>query len=357
MDSTGDDANRRRGNDESVKTVLAALAVNSILFGGKLTAYFMSGGLGEAPFAMLAEVLHSLGDSTAQAFLLIGIYKASRKADKMFPFGYGRERFRWSFASSGIVFILAGATILQGILGIAKGTEPHIDRVSLILFVCAAFAEGTVWCIAFRGIRKEMKRHRQSFRQYLKETSNPSGVAVLLEDAVAVTGIAVALGGIGLVKLTGSPVYDGVASILIGILMGVMAWYLFDLNGKLLVGRASHETEFRIRRILENTPLVKEIREVKAVFVGVEQVRAHVVIVLNEQEVQKLVIDHLNGDAERLITNSSEKGIGTIMRVHNYIKNKITDEVELKLWQGCPELAYLDLKEEEISEQDVAPTN
>ncbi len=346
MDSTGDQVHIRTGSDEGAKTVLAALVVNSVLFVAKLTAYFISGGLEEAPLAMLAEVLHSFGDSTAQALLILGIYKASRKADKMFPFGYGRERFRWSFASSGIVLLLAGATIIQGIHGIANGVEPHIDRVSLILFICAAFAEGTVWCIAWRGIRKEMKRHHQSFRQYLKETSNPSHVAVLLEDAVAVTGIAVALGGIGLAKWTGSPVYDGVASILIGGLMGLMGWYLFDLNGKLLIGRASPQTEFRIRRILENLPLVKEIREVKAVFVGVEQVRVQVTIALNDEEIETRLIDRLNGDAERLVTDSSEEGIRRIAKTHDDIKDKAKDEVELKLWHGCPELAYLALEEE-----------
>lgn len=329
---------------ESAIVVIAALVVNTSIFGAKLAAYMLSGGFDGAPFTMLAEVLHSLGDSVAQAFLLIGIYQATRKADKMFPLGYGRARFKWSFLASAFVIGFGLVMIFEGIKMILQGVEPHVDALSLGIFGGSALGEGAVWCIAFRGIQKARAKRRQSFREYFKETSNPSITAVLLEDSVAVVGITIALGAIALFQLSGSPVFDGIGSILIGLLVVRMGTYLWNLNSSLLIGRSNPYTERTIRTTLEGKKEVKEIKEIIAVWVGADQTRAQVTIVLDADVVQARLMDDLNGDAEKLTTD--DEGLSAILKRHAELKDKIMDRIELALRRECLDLVSIVIEEE-----------
>lgn len=331
LDSDSSASNTNNGDKHgSTVNVVAALTVNSLILGAKLFAFVYGGGFGGAHRAMFAEALHSGGDTAAQGLLLGGILHGKKKAEKDFPLGYGRARFMWSFFAAAIVLGLGVESITQGVDVITQQIKPHVSWVAIGVFLFAAFGEGTVLCIALRNAWKAKKG--LPLMTYLKRFDDPSSVAVILEDAVAVTGITIALAGIGLTELTGSPIYDGVAVILIGVLMIGIALFLGTMNFNLIVGRPSEQTRAGIKEVLDNDKRVQLTHLIDTERIGVESVRAHVKIELKEEELLKFIN---GGTKQRISQISKEEDLERLMKVLASVK----DEIELAIRRKCPEIA------------------
>ena len=252
-----------RGGDkpggESRTTVLIALGANAAIAVAKAVAGLISGSS-----AMLAEAAHSVADTINQIFLLFSLAVSERDPDEDHPFGYGKERFFWSFlAAVGIFVAGAGFSLYEGLNRVFGPQEDggHYG-IAYAVLAFSFLAEGFSLLRAFRQTRREAAEKDQSHTGYVKQSRDPTTKTVLLEDSAAVTGLVLAAVGVGLHQLTGNQVYDGLASIAIAVLLALVAFALGRDTKALLVGEAATpEERTAIRRILEARPEVETVVE------------------------------------------------------------------------------------------------
>jgi zinc transporter 9 len=314
---------------------------NSIVLFAKAIAFLLTAGLGGASSAMLAEIGHSIGDVSSQAFLLLGIHRGKKKPDDKFALGYGKERYFWSLMAAVIVAFLGGAMLVHGIETLIDGHAPKLTPLAIGIFAIAAIIESITLIVAFKGIWKD--KGKNSFRQYMKETTDPSGIAVLLEDFVAVVGVAIALGGIALTKLTGIPVFDAIASMAIGTLMFVMAAILMNTNRMFLIGRTHEDTKQDVAEIFRTNPKIERTHDIRAMVYGVNEVVVHADIELREER----FLEDINGGTKtrfsQIPRTNEELVKAVVTRVSAFI-----DELEGQIRLKCPEVTKISIEVEQF---------
>jgi cation diffusion facilitator family transporter len=230
----------RAGHGAARRTVLVALAANASIAVAKLVAGLMSGSS-----AMLAEAAHSVADTMNQVFLLASLKLGEREADAEHPFGYGKERFFWSFlAAVGIFVAGAGFSLYEGLHRIFGPTsEEGSYGIAYAVLAFAFVAEGTSLIRAIRQTRGEARTRRQSHLGYLRASRDPTTKTVLFEDSAAVIGVLLAFAGVALHQATGNQVYDGLASVAIAVLLAFIAVALGRDTRRLLIGEAATPEE------------------------------------------------------------------------------------------------------------------
>jgi len=250
------------------RTVLIAGAVNLIVALIKAVA-----GVLTSSSAMLAEAAHSVADTLNQAFLLTSISRARKPPDDEHPFGYGQERYFWSLLAAFGIFVLgAGFSIFEGILSLGRSTESGSVLIAYIVLVAAGAAETTSFVRAYRQMRGEASQERTGLVEHVKSSSDTTVKAALFEDSAAVVGLVLAAAGIGLRQLTGSGVWDGAASIAIGMLLIVVAVRLGMDNRDLLIGRSADSRDLAaIREEIESTDGVDDLLELLTMHLGPDQ--------------------------------------------------------------------------------------
>jgi cation diffusion facilitator family transporter len=249
----------RAGQRAARRTVLVALAANASIAVAKLVAGLISGSS-----AMLAETAHSVADTMNQVFLLFSLQLGEREPDAEHPFGYGKERFFWAFlAAVGIFVAGAGFSLYEGlhrILGPSAKEGSYAIAYAVLAF--SFLAEGTSLVRAVRHTRDEARTRRQSHLGYVRASRDPTTKTVLFEDSAAVVGILIAFAGVGLHQATGDQLYDGLASIAIAALLGVIAVALGRDTRALLIGEAAlPEEREAIAAILDARPEVDDVLE------------------------------------------------------------------------------------------------
>ena len=256
----------------STRTLVVALIANLGIAVSKFIAAAITGSS-----AMLTEGVHSVVDSTNQLLLMWGRHAASRPADKLHPFGYGRELYFWSFVVAVLVFSLgAGVSVYEGILHIAK-PEPAVSPVIAYAVLLIAFVlEGWSTLEAFRDFKSA--KGKLSWFQAIRRSKDPPAFIVLLENGAAMAGIVAAAIGLLLSQLTGNPFFDGAASVIIGVILGITAFVLAFESKGLLIGEAADPELVQVLREL--------VREKKGV-VGV----GHVLTVHSSPDVVTAMID------------------------------------------------------------------
>ena len=216
----------------SNRTIIVALAANVGIAVAKFVAAAITGSS-----AMLTEGVHSLVDSTNQLLLLYGRKRATRPADALHPFGYGRELYFWSFVVAIMVFALgAGVSVYEGVLHMLA-PEPAASPLIAFAVLGIAFAlEGWSTLAALADFNAA---RRGSIWQEIRDTKDATTLVILLENSGALIGLVLAAAGLGISLLTGNPLWDGLASVLIGLVLGVLAaLLLFEAKG-LLIGEAA----------------------------------------------------------------------------------------------------------------------
>jgi len=257
---------RTRQSGESRKTVYVALAANGVIAVAKALGGLMTGSAG-----MLAEAAHSIADTTNQGFLAISIGLGERDPGPDRPFGHGQERFLWTFMAA-VGMFLAGAIFAVG-FGIyellkAEGETSGFEVAYAVLAV-AFLAEGTSWARAFRQTRSEAREADKPLLEYVRGSRDPNVKMVLFEDTAALTGILLAAGGIALNEVTGSSFYDPVASVLIGLLLVSVAFWMGRDAKHLLIGWAARPEEREaIERAIEEYDEVDEVEELLTMVLG-----------------------------------------------------------------------------------------
>ena len=188
--------------------------------------------------AMLTEGVHSLVDSGNQVLLLYGQKQAKRPPDAAFPFGYGRELYFWAFIVALLIFALgAGVSIYEGLLHIREPEPLHDPTINYIVLGIAVLLEGWSWRVAVKEFNAS--RGGLSVWQAVKRSKDPATFMVLFEDSAALIGLIVAAVGVWASHQFGDPRLDGVASVIIGLILATVAVLLAREAKGLLIGEAA----------------------------------------------------------------------------------------------------------------------
>ena len=215
------------------RAILAALAANAGIAVAKFIGFAVTGSS-----SMLAEAVHSVADTSNQGLLLLGGKRAKRAATPEHPFGYGRDRFFYSFIVALLLFTLGSVFALyEGIEKLAHPGELTSPLVAIIILFVAIGLEGFSFRTAIHESR-ELKG-RLSWWQFIRQSTTPELPVVLLEDFGALIGLVLALLGVGLTLLTGEGVFDALGTIGIGLLLGVIAIVLIIEMKSLLIGEGA----------------------------------------------------------------------------------------------------------------------
>jgi cation diffusion facilitator family transporter len=247
----------------SHKAIYAALLGNSLIAITKFAAAAMTGSA-----AMMSEGIHSLVDTGNQCLLLLGLKRSNRPPSAEFPFGHGKEVYFWSFVVAILIFALgAGISLYQGWHHI-QHPEPLVNvTVNYIVLGLAILFEAGAFYIAAREFSRQ--KGNLGYLEAVKRGKDPTLFVVLFEDGAAILGLLVALTGIAVADATGNPLFDGLASIAIGIILGGTAiWLAYETQGLLIGESASSWIAAEIRKILLANDAVKLVNEVATLHMG-----------------------------------------------------------------------------------------
>jgi cation diffusion facilitator family transporter len=251
----------------SKKVIYAALIGNALIAVTKFAAASIT-----RSSAMLSEAIHSLVDTGNQVLLLYGLSRSKKPADEEFPFGHARELYFWSFVVAIMIFAVgAGISIYEGVRHTLHPEPMGSPHVNYIVLGLAMLFEGAAWLFALREFKKH--KGRRGFLQAVHEGKDPSLFVVLFEDSAAMLGLMVAFIGVLLTDLTGILYFDGVASIVIGLILGATAaWLAYETKGLLIGESANPEVVECIREIAGGHPQIEQVNEVLTMHMGPEDI-------------------------------------------------------------------------------------
>jgi cation diffusion facilitator family transporter len=213
--------------------------------------------------AMLAESVHSVADSSNQLLLLVGLIRSHKQADSLHPLGYNVERYFWSFVVAVNIFVLgAVVAIYEGVHKILDPHPPHDPLWNFLALGVAMVFEGFALRIAWREFQHFRREHPGSLWRNLRDAKDLALPTVLFEDSAAILGLLLAAAGVGLSSLTNDGTWDGLASILIGVVLLSVAWFLASESHSLLIGEgATRRDREAIRKAVAADPDVEAIVE------------------------------------------------------------------------------------------------
>jgi len=269
-DSSEENASSEENGGESLLTVLLALGANFGVAVAKTVAGLMTGSS-----AMLSEAAHSYADCGTELFLLTALRRSVKPADRSHPFGYGKERYFWSLLAAVSIFTAGSLfSFYQGVHALSGTPEDQgHTTVAYIVLAVAAVLEGSSLTQAIRQVRKEQEKDRLPLRPYLRRSDDPTVKTVLYEDSAALFGLLLAFLGLFLSQITGSPVWDGIASLLIGGLLVLVAYLLGRTNMNLLIGQqADPRLVEAIRNHLESQAEVEVVVDLLTMLTGTDRV-------------------------------------------------------------------------------------
>ncbi len=247
------------------KAIIAALLANAGIAVAKFIGYLVTGSS-----SMLAEAVHSVADTSNQGLLLLGQKRARREATQEHPFGYGRDRYFYSFVVALLLFSLGSVFALYEGIHKLGGHEPLTSpMVAVVILVVAIGLESQSFRIAIRESRPF--KGDGTWWQFIRQAKTPELPVVLLEDAGALVGLILALGGVGLTVLTGDPVWDAIGTLCIGVLLGVIAIILIVETKSLLIGEGSGPAELRAIRAALVGGGVERVIHVKTQYLGPDE--------------------------------------------------------------------------------------
>ncbi|WP_405712864.1 MULTISPECIES: cation diffusion facilitator family transporter [unclassified Streptomyces] len=255
----------KTGGGESAFTVVVAAFANLGIAVAKAVAGLISGSS-----AMLSEAAHSVADTVTELMLLTALKRSEKPADEEHPLGYGPERYIWAMLASVATFV-GGAvfSVYDGVHTLVAGEELGDPLVSYIVLGVAFLLEGYSLRTGVRQVRGEAARLRVPVGHYFRLTPDTAVKAVVMEDSAALAGLLLAAGGLLGGQLTGSGVWDGIASVLIGLLLVYVAWVLGRSNAQLLIGRpVSKPMRAGIREELLSVPHIVDVLELTTLIQG-----------------------------------------------------------------------------------------
>ncbi|MBB2909712.1 cation diffusion facilitator family transporter [Streptosporangium becharense] len=265
------------------KAIIAALAANLAIAASKFVAFLFTGSS-----SMLAESVHSVADSGNQALLLIGGKRAQRARTPQHPFGYGRERYFYAFVVAVVLFTIGAVfSLYEGWHKISHPEPLTSPQWAFGVLIFAIIAESFSFRTAI--IESNHIRGDQSWVQFIRRSKSPELPVIVLEDLGALLGLIFALFGVTMAVVTGNPVWDGIGTLMIGVLLGVIAVILAVETKSLLIGEgAGPEIEAKIVDALQAAPEVTRVIHMRTLHLGPEEVLV----------AAKIAVDHDNTAAQ-----------------------------------------------------------
>jgi cation diffusion facilitator family transporter len=277
------------------KAIIAALLANAGIAVAKFIGWLVTGSS-----SMLAEAVHSVADTSNQGLLLLGGKRAQRAATAEHPFGYGRDRYFYSFVVALLLFSLGSAFALYEGIHKLESHEPLTSPlVAVIILVVAIALEG----YSFRTAIKESRplKAGSTWWQFIRQSKSPELPVVLLEDFGALIGLVLALLGVGLTLLTDNSVFDALGTIAIGVLLGVIAIILIIEMKSLLIGEgATRPVLDKIVTELQDGPDVERVIHIRTQYLGPEELLVAAKIAIPRTTVMERVASAID-DAERRV--------------------------------------------------------
>jgi cation diffusion facilitator family transporter len=287
--------------------VVGALFANGVIAILKFVAAVITGSSG-----MMAEALHSVADTTNQVFLLLGLRFYKRPASEKHPFGYGKERFFWSFIAA--IFIFGVGATYAIYEGIVKLTHPHppenLEWAYWVLVISFILEAGSIALAIYQEV-KEAHHEGLTFFAYLRESKDPTAKTVIFEDSAALLGIVIAGVGIYLTEHHSGPgdgaYWDGVASILIGLVLSVVAFVLARTSRGLLLGEAANPKSLKaIVQAIESHPNVVKVVELLTMHLAPKQILINAHINVRDDLVTSDIVKTVE-EVEELIKRAEPK--------------------------------------------------
>jgi cation diffusion facilitator family transporter len=249
----------------STRTVVVAVLVNLAITVAKAVAAVVTGSA-----ALWAETAHSVADTGNEILLWVGLRRSGRPADARHPFGYGQERWFWTFLAA------LGLFVVGGVLSVGKGIDtirhrPPVEAVGVgvAVLVVSIVLEAISWRTAHQQLRAEADARNRSLAQHLARSSDPTASTVFLEDTAALIGLGLALPALILHAVTGSAWWDAGASIAIGLLLGAVAFLIARRSKRLLIDESAQPDVIdRLRERIGSEAWIDQVPSVVAVFVG-----------------------------------------------------------------------------------------
>jgi cation diffusion facilitator family transporter len=257
----------------SKKVIYAAFAGNTLI---AVTKFIASGVTGSS--AMFAEGIHSVVDTGNQVLLLHGLRKARKPPSERFPFGHGKEIYFWSFAVAILIFAVgSGVSLYEGIIHTIHPEPIGSPIVNYTVLGLAMLFEGMAWFFALTEFTKA--KGKWGYIEAVRRGKDPTMFVVLFEDSAAMLGIVTAFLGVLLVDLTGILVFDGIASIIIGLILGGTAvWLAYETKG-LLIGESANKMVIDgIREIVLSYDGIDNLNEVLTMHMGPDFVLVNISI-------------------------------------------------------------------------------
>ncbi len=277
-------------------SIYAAIVANVLISILKFIASFFTGSS-----AMFSEGIHSLIDTFNGVLLLLGISKSKKGPNKQHAFGYGKEVYFWSFVVSILVFSLGGGVaIYEGIHRLLYPIEAY-DNSNILwnygVLIGAIIFEGTS---LFIGLKQFRKVHPTGFKSALEKSKDTASVAIIIEETAAVSGLVIALIGITLAHFLNNPFYDAAASILIGILLVYVAYFMANETRHLLIGESAIDEDIQeIKDILKEYKEIEHFGNIRTMHLGPDEIIA--VIEVNFKDDLKVL------DVERMVREIKNK--------------------------------------------------
>jgi cation diffusion facilitator family transporter len=294
---------------ESTISIYAAIAGNMAIAITKFVAAAITGSS-----AMLSEAIHSVVDTGNGWLILLGVRKSRKPPDKDHPFGHGHELYFWTLIVGVLIFAVGGGmSVYEGINHILHPKEPERLAWNYAVLGIATVFEGTTWLFGWKAFKTE--RGRKGVLQTIHETKDPSTFTVLLEDSAALLGLVFAFLGIFLGNLLEIPQLDGVASVLIGLLLcGVAVLMVFESKGLLIGEGLDHQSLKSIRAVVEGDDAVESVGHLHSMYLGPHEVlltielrfRGHITAVQVREAVMRLreAIQSQHPDVRRIFFGS-----------------------------------------------------
>lgn len=248
------------------RAIVAAMLANGGIAVAKFVAYIVTGSA-----SMLAESIHSVADTSNQGLLLLGGRRAQKVADDRHQFGYGRERYFWAFVVAMVLFALGGVfSIYEGTEKIRHPHEVESLAWAIGVLVFAIIAEGLSFRTAI--IESQKIKGDRTWTDFIRRSRSPELPVVLLEDAGAMIGLLLAFGGVGLTAITDDPIWDGLGTLSIGILLLAISIVLTIEMKSLLIGEAAtREHITAITGAVDGVNTVNRVIDLKTQHIGPDE--------------------------------------------------------------------------------------
>ena len=302
----------------SRKAIIAAFVANFCIAIAKVIGFMFTGAA-----SMLAEAIHSFADTSNQGLLILGGRMAKKERSKEHPFGYGRERYFWSFIVAMIIFSMGSLFAIYE--GIDKLIHPHELEEHMWAIGILSFAiVFEIFSLRIAVVESKKIKGDMTWWAFIRKSKVPELPVVLLEDIGALIGLVLALVGIGLAMITGDPAFDAMGSLSIGILLGIIAIILgVEMRSLLLGESATEETIQKLEKAIGQHPDVCRLIHMRTEHIGPEELLVAVKVELSGE---------LDTQGVAKTINSLEKSM------RSQVKIKLTIYIEPDIFEGgaCP---------------------